>query len=255
MKLNSISCLVFLPMLTLGLPSPSRAQGCLVNLYTWSNATINVPSPQVYLPITSSNSCEFIGGLTFTSGDPYPVFVNPVLTTLLTTVPGTTYQISFTMEQLTPIAFSTRGTFSFGSFSDDLSAAISSDFYYATSGYGEVIYPTNFDFTGVATSTSTAMSFSLIPDSAGAVALSNFNIEAVPETSAGSLLALGGMAFLSTKTGRRFVQCAIRCHFPRQAAQIAIPPCTVGSISSRPNSCRPLQSETGIQRSAHSIEV
>jgi hypothetical protein len=133
--------------------------------------------------VYSSNCALFQGGFADYNGDTFPLAAVPTLTGNLYTTPGTTYEISFTM--LDPAIYTGGASMTFGSFSTSL------DFtsYPNYTSENQPFLPVNFDFTAIASSTSTSLSFSadLDPDG-GAVYLEDLTVTAVPEPSATGFL-------------------------------------------------------------------
>jgi hypothetical protein len=184
----------------LGLQSSGRAQGNLVNLYDWANQTRYVPDPNYYITIGSFNSANFRSGITTNPllGDPF--IVEPILTGSLHTTPGITYEITFTMQLGSPFDAFGGASLSFGNFitNCDLQNPANGN----QPGYNP---PVNFDFTAIATSPTTAMSFNAgFNDYTDGMLLSNVAVMEVPEISASRLFGFGGCVLLLARQWRRF---------------------------------------------------
>jgi hypothetical protein len=170
-----------------GLQSPGHAQDNLANLYDCVNQTMNVSDPSQFIMVYSSNSALFRGGFADSNGGALPPPAVAILTGNLDTTPGTTYEISFTM--LDPVPFTGGASMAFGNLNTSLDFTSCPNY----TNPNQPFQPINFDFTAIASSTSTSLSFSadLDPDG-GAVYLEDLTVTAVPEPSATGFL--GSMA-------------------------------------------------------------
>lgn len=183
-----------------GLQSNAQAQGNLVNLYNWENETAvgSDPNPNDYLAVSSSTSAKFSGGYTDQGGG-----VSPIMTGLFDTTPGASYQISFTMQNLSQ--FDGSASESFGN--DTMNFGLPAVLLNGGESYADT--PVNIDFTAVATSTTTAMSIEcyLDPDG-GAADLSGLTVTEVPneapEASSILLFCFGCCALLLVRNWPRF---------------------------------------------------
>jgi hypothetical protein len=194
--------MLMLSAFALGFQASGRAQGNLVNLYDWTNQTRYVPDPNYYIIIGSFNSANFRSGITTNPLLGGPFIVEPVLTGSLPTTPGITYEISFTMQLGAPFAAFGGASLSFGNFTTncDLQNPANGN----QPGYNP---PVNFDFTAVATSPTTAMSFNAgFNDYTDGMLLSNVAVMEVPEISASRLFGFGGCVLLLARQWRRLFQ-------------------------------------------------
>jgi hypothetical protein len=198
MKISKSLQIVMFSIIGLGLQSSGHAQASLVNLYDWMNETMYSSTPDFNVQIQSPNSVGFFGSRS-TNNAPYP-FALPVLTGSLNTTPGTTYEISFTMQN-DFVETIGQPEVSFGSFTTnfDLPAAQETD--------GQLQYfPVNIDLTAVAMSFDTTMTFTVPIDTGDAMSLNNLEVTAitgstignvfVPEPSTTKLVFCFGFAWL-----------------------------------------------------------
>jgi hypothetical protein len=130
-----------------------------------------------------------------------PVFgpLNPTLTGVINTIPGATYELICTLQNLDAM-YQADPTFMFGSFSTNFVLLPS------TSDGSTTL---NVDFTVTATSTVTTMSFNpwCNDDTGGGrFSISGFSLVQIPEISTGKLLGIGGSALLIAHRCRRFFQ-------------------------------------------------
>jgi hypothetical protein len=119
-----------------------------------------------------------------------------------------TYDINFTLQnggQYTGI-----GGVTFGTAQTSLDYALSdSDSYFTGTGY--VFLPVDYDFTAIATSATTTISFDFVLDESESAALSNLEITQVtqvtqvPEISATRLFCYAGCALLLAKRIRKVI--------------------------------------------------
>ena len=153
-------------------------------------------SPQNNISILSLNSASFQGSLS-TNNSAHPLAL-PILTGNLATTPGAIYEISFTMLNgwLTDIG---QIELSFGNFTTNF------DLPPAQQTGGLQYFPVNIDFTAIANSLTTTMTFTVPVDVGGQISLDNFSVNDVPETaSSAGLLGLGAFALLLARHGRRW---------------------------------------------------
>jgi hypothetical protein len=194
---------VFFPIAVLSVvilqfPLIGQAQGNLVDLYNWSNETVvgSDPNPNDYVHLGSATSAFFHGGYTDQGGG-----VTPVIFGSLNTVPGATYEISFTMQNQN--SFFGSASLWFGSESTSFQLPVTQ----VNGGQGYADMPVNIDFTAVAGSTVTSMFFQcyLDPDG-GSAALNHFMVTEVPEVSSSSLIFGGACVFLVANRLRKVTQ-------------------------------------------------
>jgi hypothetical protein len=175
--------------------SMGEAQANLVDLYNW----IDESTPyKGLIEIGSADSATFIGAY----GN-LPALNRLNLSGDIDTTPGVTYEISFTLQNWN--LYSGDGSATFGSKAKDLDYAFSECDSYFTSG-GPVFSPVNYDFTALATSATTTMSFDFILDEGESASLSNFVITEAPEMSVTRLFCYGGCLVLLARQLRRLAQ-------------------------------------------------
>ncbi len=183
-----------LPSIVLGLQSSGLAQTNLVNLYDW-NISSDTGSPDVR--ITSFNSASFLGDGA-TNGGPTSV---STLSGVLNTIPGATYEISFTM--VNEVEQYGGGSETFGN--TGTSFLLTSTETNVPPNY--IPNPVNIDYTAVATSTTTTMTFEASVDGEdGWTELFDASVVEVPETSGVGLLGFGGCFLLFANQWRRLLQ-------------------------------------------------
>lgn len=190
-------------VLMFGLQSSGQAQGNLADLYDWNNETQNVsPATQgEYVSIFSANSAGFYGGFaTNNLADGYYHYVSPILTGNLDTTSGATYEVSFTMVD-NPID-TASATVSFGDFTTNFDLPIN----YSSGLNGIYGIPVTIDFTAVATSATTTMSFQNQVSFEGNDSVYDLEVTEVPETSATRLFLCGGFVLLLAKRMRPLIQ-------------------------------------------------
>lgn len=182
-------------VLVFGLQSGGYAQGNLVNLYDWSGETKYAPSPNYGILLMSSTSVTFYGAYS-TNTEGGADHIVPVLAGNLDTVPGTTYEISYTVANDPLHAEFGNGVMSFGSYSNvvDLLAM-------GSPGSSE-----NFDFLFTTSAAVTPMSFSWTIDNGYQATLSSLSVTEVPEASKATLLSFGGVIWLLVRGRRRLSQ-------------------------------------------------
>lgn len=186
--------------------SIGQAQGNLVNLYDWNNDTAHVAPGHAgqFISIYNNTSAGFFGG--FTTNPFSLVAASPTLSDEFSTTPGATYEISFTMQNLN--GFNGFASESFGNetLNFDLPVVLQNG------GESYADTPVNEEFTAVATSTLTTMSFECYLDpNGGAASLGNLTVTELPvtdapEESTGSLLFYGGCICLLAKEFGRLVR-------------------------------------------------
>lgn len=173
----------------------AQAQENLVDLYGWSNETGYVQNPSNFVAIDSYNAAYFYSGITtdfFTGG---PFIVEPVLSGKISTTPGVTYDVSVTMQLNAPYDIFGGASMSFGDFTNNcnLQNPANGD----VPGYNP---PVSFDFTSVATSSSTEMTFYAdFGDYTDGLSISDVMVTAVPEMSSTLLLFYGGCILMLAK--------------------------------------------------------
>jgi hypothetical protein len=165
------------------------ARGNMVNLNNWTPA----PGSASYLAevnpvgVVNPTSAVFSDGIYIHNGSCYIGFTGNLATT-----PGTYYDISFTLQNLSPPA--AYVTMNFGSWTTDLSAAINA-FYLGP--LGPQHNAVNFNFITLAQSPATAMDFFVNLDApGGGVYLSNLSVVPVPELTFTAVLLVIGLAGL-----------------------------------------------------------
>ncbi len=151
---------VVLLVVVLGLKGSGYAQGNLLNLYTWTNATMHSSNPQHNVQIESFNSARFAGSLG--TNNPYSFPVTPILTGNLATTPGASYEISFTMENMWITDWGPTEV-SFGNFTTNFDLP-----RIQQRGSQYQYFPVNLDFTVLANSSTTTMTFTVAVDVGGA---------------------------------------------------------------------------------------
>ena len=189
--------------MALGLQSAGLAQVNLVNLYDWTPQTQYGFSPNQGISIDSFNSASFYGQYSVNGRGNRNDIIHPILTASLDTVPGDTYEISYTLKMSNFSNFYTPGSVSFG---NDIN--LFSFSFPQSQPRGDQIY--GFDYTEIATPTTTAMTFYVgFIDTADALYLSDFSVTTVsemvpvPEVSTAGLLGLGGCVWLLAPLCRR----------------------------------------------------
>lgn len=187
--------ILLLSAIFLEIQSSGRAQENLVDLYDWSNETQNIsPGSQGnYMDVYSANWVDFFGGF-----DTNQHAASPVLAGNLETTPGASYEISFTMAN-DPIDPGSA-CLSFGSFTTNIVLPR------INNGTGFSGPPINIDFTAVATSATTTMSFQSYLYYDGEESLNNLEVMEVPEASNTRLFCYGGCIFLLAKQLRKLIQ-------------------------------------------------
>jgi hypothetical protein len=189
----------------IGFQSIGRAQGNLVNLYSWTFQTNLMPGvlvsrPTSFTVLSAEAVLLYIGQLEDTNPR-VPVFgpLNPTLTGNISTIPGATYELICTLQNLDAM-YLADPTFMFGNFSTNFVLLPSAP---------DAISTLNIDFTVMATSTVTTMSFNpwCNDDTGGGrFSISGFSLVQIPEISTGKLLGIGGSALLIAHRCRRFFQ-------------------------------------------------
>lgn len=170
-----------------------------MDLYSWTDKS----SPyKGLIDLYSSNSATFIGNYNGEGG-----FNDLVLAGSLNTTPGATYEISFTLQDKSPIGDDGgSGSFLFGNSEMNLDGTFRDS--YITNGTYE--FPAvNYDFMTLATSSTTTMSFDLVLDEGLNTALSNLAVTEItpaPEISSGRMFFYGGCIFLFAKQLQRFLR-------------------------------------------------
>lgn len=189
---------VMLPVIALGLQSSGHAQGNLVNLYDWTGETMYAADPNDGVIISSFNSANFFGAYS-TNVLNGPDHIVPILAGSLDTTPGTTYEISYTLEETYNHSFFDGGYMKFGNdtnpcnFSDAIRNP-GTDTYAATNFY---------DYTDIATSTTTTMSLECHLDNGDSIQVTGLSVIEVPEISAARLFGFGGCVLLLAQPWRR----------------------------------------------------
>lgn len=194
-RLFSFLRIVVLAVIIFCVQSRSYAQGNLVDLYNWSNETEvgYDPNPNDYVNIVSATSAYFYGDYSPNG------FAVPILSTTLNTIPGATYDVSFTLQDQNVEACSGYEYFGNTSTDVDLQPPVGDPI-------NPSLVPENIDFTVIANSTETDMSFEFALDSSGIASLSNFSVTEVPEVSSGKLFVFLGCILLCVRKWRRLLQ-------------------------------------------------
>lgn len=185
-----------LAAIVLGLPSLGHAQGNLVNLFNWTNESTDLPpgSQNGVIQITSANSGVFHGAVG-TNGSP----IQDILTGNFETIPGTIYEITYTLSHNPQFSFFADVTF--GNFTTNVAPAIEANTFLGPYGYSGGM--ATFDYNALATTTTATMSFSFGLDNSDSFTLSNLTVTAVPEISTLQLFAFGGCALLFAQRWQR----------------------------------------------------
>lgn len=180
-------------LLVFQFPSLDWAQGNLVNLYNWHDATADIPpsDSNLYAFAVSPNFAEFDGGLTSNSVNGGPPWIQPRLTGILDTTPGATYEISYTLSTGETAA---SVDMLFGD----------SDALYEYCG-GDMGFSTNLVYTFEAASTTTQMSFECNLDPVQSIDLFGVSVVEVPEIRSGYLIVFLGCAWWFAKKWRRLM--------------------------------------------------
>ncbi len=189
---------LLLSAILLQIQSKVEAQANLINLYDWSNNTQvgYDTNPNDYVNLSSFNSASFYGDLSPNG------FAVPILSGTLSTIPGAAYEISFTLENQNNEACS--GYEYFGNTSTDIDMPPAGG-----SPFSPTFAPINVDFTVIANSTSTDMSFEFALDNSGVASLSDLTVQEVPEMSTSEMFALGLVLVFAWKS-RRLLQTPAR---------------------------------------------
>lgn len=173
----------------------AQAQGTLVDLYSWTDESVPITG---LIDIYSSNSATFVGNFAN-----FPALNQLNLIGDLDTATGTTYNISFTLQDSSLGDFGGAGDVWFGT--DEISLNRAFEDGYMTNG-GYVFPPVNYNFTAVAASSTTSMSFNFVLDEGLNADLSNLQItqiQPVPEASTGRLFCYGGCLLFLAKQLRK----------------------------------------------------
>ena len=193
-----INCLYVAALLVIGIHFSAKglAQGNLVDLYDWTDQS----SPYTGLiNVYSSNSAVYEGDY-----GAYGGFNHLNLAGNITTTPGVTYDVSFTLLNESS-SDSGSGCMMFGNIQTNLNFAFSpSDSYLTSDGYA--FNPVTFTFSVLATDSSTPVSFNFDLDEGINANVSDFMITAVPEMSTGSYLLFGGCMLVLARESRKFLQ-------------------------------------------------
>jgi hypothetical protein len=203
MKINHRSSIVMMAVIASGLGFRAQAQSNLVNLYDWTPETQYGFTPDQGISIGSFDSASFYGQYSVNGRGNRNDIIHPILTVNLDTTPGTTYQISYTLEMSNLSRFQTPGSLSFG---NDPSSFL---FYFPSSPL-DGDQTSIFDYTRTAVASTTTMTFYVgFIDTGDLLCLSDFSVTAlspvtpVPEVSTASLLVLGGGVWLLAAVRRR----------------------------------------------------
>lgn len=165
--------------------SIGHAQGNLGDLYNWKDDSAPITG---LIDIYSCNSATFIGNYAN-----FPGLNQLSLSGGLNTTPGATYQISFTLQDTGIGDFDGTGDLWFGSSEMNLNSTFEDGHI---TGNGYAFAPVNYDFTAVATSSTTSMSFDFVLDQGLNADLSNLQITIVPEISTSRLFCYGGFVLV-----------------------------------------------------------
>lgn len=178
-----------------GLQLAVNAQGNLVNLFDWSNETRFSGSPLNNVQIEASDAANFFGSDS-TNNSPCP-FAVPELAGSVSTTPGTTYDISFTMQN--DFVEGAQAVISFDDFTTNLVLPAARQ----TSPFQMQYYPVDVELTYAATAGTTDFSFKLPIDDGDAVSLGDFSVIEVPETSTVGIFGIFGCAWLFARRWRK----------------------------------------------------
>ena len=197
MKISKLLQIVILSAMVLGLPISGHAQGNLVNLSDWTNETRGAENPNNHVQVISATFAYFgPNGYWSTNGPGQPV--DPILTGILDTTPGATYEISYTLSFSSPPGSVPNAQVTFDNCTTNATPPASFDGFFMLSG------TRSLDYTVVATSPTTTMSFNLyIFDDVGSFTLSDVSVTAVPEISSARLIGFGACVWLFAKPWRR----------------------------------------------------
>ncbi len=182
---------LLLSAILLPFQSYGQAPVNLVNLYDWTNVTANTggQDPSGFVIIKSSTSAIFQGGLNGFN----PIY--PAIARALNTIPGAAYEISYTAEDLSESGPNVA-TLYFGNTSTQVDLP--------EHEFGSSAIPVNVDFTAMATSATTPMSFVFGTDiDNDQDYLYNLSVTEVPEVRTEKLLFVFGCALLYVRRWRR----------------------------------------------------
>jgi hypothetical protein len=205
MRAGNVLLFILLLCVAIGLQSSGRSQGNLVNLYNWAFQTNLLPGVLVSRPasetISSAESVLLYIGQQEDTNPLVPVFgpLNPILTGNISTIPGATYELVCTLQNMDSM-YVADPTIIFGNFSTNF-VLLPSD--------SDGITTSNTDFTVTATSMVTAMSFNpwCNDDTGGGrFSISGFSLVETPEVSTATLFGIGGSALLLAHRWRRSFQ-------------------------------------------------
>ena len=204
MKISKPLQILMLSTIALGLQPSGHAQGNLVNLNNWTASSAILPgfSPVPPPKITSFNSAYFLGWLTSYTNNPTIFALSAgILTGNLNTTPGATYEISFSLDMGDSVgidvAFMSFGNITAGG---KIPVLLNTN---VTSENPNITLPVCCDYTVLATSDITTMSFSVTPDVSCGVNLENLLVVETPEVSTVRLFGFGGCALLIAQQWRR----------------------------------------------------
>jgi hypothetical protein len=179
-------CTLFLSAFLLPLQSHAQAPINLVNLYDW-NVIGNTFDPGADVQVTSSTSAVFFGDFS-TNGIPT---ANLALSYDLNTTPGATYEISFTMED--EVLYDSYARETFGNTGNCFLLPVTQTNIFP--GYFDT--PVTIDYTAVATTAITTVSFGATADGDyGETQLWDVSVIEVPEVGSGKLFAFLGCILL-----------------------------------------------------------
>lgn len=201
-KCPAVLQIAILSAIIFQVPLWGRAQENLVDLYNWSNDTGYVPDPSSFITIDSFDSVYFYSGFTTNPLNEGPQVVQPILSGMLATTPGETYDVSFTMQLGAPSDAFGGASMSFGDFvtNCDLQNPAHGD----SPGYNP---PMSFDFALVATSPATPMAFYAdFGDYTDGLSISDAIVTEAPEASTTRLFWCGGCTWLLFRFLRRLLQ-------------------------------------------------
>lgn len=177
--------------------SLAHAQGNLINLFDWTD---NSRPYRGLIDVFNNNSGVFEGAYANSQGQ-----LNQLnLTGQISTTPGAVYDVSFTLQDVSPFD-SGIGSVTFGSIQSSLDYAFSSqDSHFTSNGYQ--FYPVTYNFTAVAASSMTSMTFDFTLDQGMNAEVSGLTVTEAPEVSSVELFGCGAFAWLFVRHWRQIVE-------------------------------------------------
>jgi hypothetical protein len=192
------NCLYIAALLVIGIHFSAKglAQGNLVDLYDWSDQSTPYAG---FINVYSSDSAVYEGDYGVYGG-----FNHLNLADNISTTPGLTYDVSFTLLNESSDDSGT-GSMIFGDLQTSLDYAFSpSNSHYTSQGY--VFSPVTYTFSVLATDSSTPVSFNFDLDEGMNASVSDFMITPVPEISTDSFLLIGGCTLVLARETRKLLQ-------------------------------------------------